>query len=366
MLGKDDIPQSWSSLTWRQLCDAWTAKMRYGGNGDVAQAAAFLALCGMTPVGRDGYSESTGEAIYTLRDKDGGLWKTTPRELSQMATQAIRWFGFPYGDPGKDAVRDEKGRVVEEAVEPVRGYVNPGWRDAMQLPEETVVVAGDRMMAGSEWQAMSRKERHNPLHFKLPEVTLRNVTWAQYRTLQFITPELFREGVSEEDIVSLQAEFLAHILVPGRQKAAAGDPFATRHNFEYDSERAEQTVAFWHRLLTAGHPSLAIGARGNNGQRQTFNAQCLYCLCFQMYQTAMRYYGQVFPLLFNDGGKSDPLQDALTGETKTLNAIMKYQGYIKPEDVYAENLPVIFSTLSTMAEEAKQIEKMNAKIKSKR
>ena len=27
------IPQSWSALTWQQLCDVWTAKMRYDGDG---------------------------------------------------------------------------------------------------------------------------------------------------------------------------------------------------------------------------------------------------------------------------------------------------------------------------------------------
>jgi hypothetical protein len=89
----------------------------------------------------------------------------------------------------------------------------------------------------------------------------------------------------------------------------------------------------------------------------------LFHILFQVYQTALNYYAKVFPLLFNGGGKEDPLQDALTGETKTLNAVMKYQGYTKPEDVYAENLPVILSTLNTMAEEAKQIEQMNAKMK---
>ena len=146
------LPKSWSELSWRQLCAVWQCKLRYGGNADVARAAALLALLGLEAAveteGRNNgitalrYDERTGEAVYTLRDGDGRLWAVTPRELSQLARQTMKWFDYPYGDPGKEAVRDEKGKVVEEAVEPVRGYVNTEWRDAMQLPEETLVVCG--------------------------------------------------------------------------------------------------------------------------------------------------------------------------------------------------------------------------------
>jgi hypothetical protein len=76
------------------------------------------------------------------------------------------------------------------------------------------------------------------------------------------------------------------------------------------------------------------------------------------------FYPSVFPLLFG-GGKSDPLHTALTGETDTINAVMKYQGYSSPEQVYNTELPIILGTLNTMSKEAKEIEKMNAKIKRK-
>ena len=49
----------------------------------------------------------------------------------------------------------------------------------------------------------------------------------------------------------------------------------------------------------------------------------------------------------------------------TLNAVMKYQGYSDPQQVYDANLPIILDTLNTMAKEAKEIEKMNSKIKKK-
>lgn len=393
------LPKSWSELSWRQLCAVWQCKLRYGGNADVARAAELLALLGLeTAVETEGrnngitalrYDERTGEAVYTLRDGDGRRWAVTPRELSQLARQTMKWFDYPYGDPGKEAVRDEKGKVVEEAVEPVRGYVNTEWRDAMQLPEETLVVCGDRILTGSEWQGLADAERdkilHSSLfthHFKLPEVTLRDITWQQYRTLQSLAPLLFQEGASDDDILSLQAQFLAHSLVPaapdGRTvgHTALPDRFAPQHSFYYDADRAEQTVGFWLDKLKIENGTLKINGHGKGrrdsteaqAQSSMFNVQCsiLFHILFQVYQTAMRYYEVVFPLLFNGGGKSDPLQDALTGETRTLNAVMKYQGYTKPEDVYAENLPIILSTLNTMAEEAKQIEQMNARIKSRK
>lgn len=345
------LPKSWSALSWRQLCDCWQCKMQYGGNADVARAAALLSLCGLEPSrqNREAHDTVTGEAVYTLQDGDGRPFTVTPRELSQMARQALPWFDYPYGNPGKEAVKDDGGKVIEEAIAPVPGYVNPDFRDAMVLPEETVVVGGHRIMTGTEWQAMSKKPR-NVHHFSLPHVACCNLTWQQYRTLQSIAPQLFHDGTSDDDVIDLQAQFMAYCLVPARQPSVTADPFAPPHDFTYDSERAEQAVAFWKKLLASEEKM----------------ASTLFHILFQVYQTALSYYAKVFPLLFNGSGKHDPLQDALTGETRTLNAVMKYQGYTRPEEVYAEDMPNILSTLNTMAEEARQIEQMNAKIKRKR
>ena len=165
------LPKSWSELSWQQLCQCWQAKVRYGGNADVARAAALLSLCGLEPLpqDREAWDPVTGEAVYRLTGTNVGqtaasrqpsaCYAVTPRRLSQIARQALPWFDYPYGDPGREAVKDGKGKVVEEAVPPVRGYVNPEWRDAMALPEGTIVIVGDRMLTGTEWQAMNPKER---------------------------------------------------------------------------------------------------------------------------------------------------------------------------------------------------------------
>ena len=446
------LPSSWSALSWQQLWDCWTAKLRYGGNPDVARAAALLALT----LGdkffdeRSGRAERqvssfkcdpvTGEQRYLVqRDLEPETLNLKPetyvltaRSLAHLA-KSLKWFDFPYGDPGKEAVKNEKGKVVEEAVEPVRGLVNPNWRDAMDLPEEEIVTCVRRISSLSQWEAMTEEERNQPiidewnamkpeqrynfisclplgkeekelqrmakldwqhtdeqvrqqilhsslfiLHFALPELACNNITWHQYRTLQGLQQQMFSEGLTDEQALDLQAQFLAYILVPeevssfryqvsGRAGARGGealetwnlkpetsgaprrDPFARPHRFRYDADRAAQSVAFWRRLLTGPDAPAAP----------------LYAICFQVYHTALHYYEQVFPVLFGGGGKTDPLQDALTGEVGTINSVMKYQGYTDPQQVYDANLPIILSVLNTMTKEAKEIEKMNSRIKKK-
>jgi hypothetical protein len=333
------LPKSWSELSWQQLQDCWQVKMRYGGNQDVARAEALLILCGLTPVetseGRRRnneittlrYNENTGEATYLLRGSDGTMWQVTPRELSQMAKQALPWFDYPYGDPGEDAVKDDNGKVVKEARDPVRGYVS-GMRDALILPKDEITI--------------DRK------HFALPQVACNSLTWQQYRSLQAVSPQLFAEGISESDALDLQAQFLAHCLTP-RSLAildTAGGTIRLRphHTYQYDTERAERMIPFWRKQLDP----------------------ILFHICFQCYQTALSYYAKAYPLLFSDSGKQDPMKDALQGEVGTINTIMKYAGYAEQQQVYDSNLPFVLDILNTMAKEAKEIEQMNARIKSKR
>lgn len=321
------MPSSWSELSWQQLCQVWDVKQRFGGNADVARAAALLALaCGEDFSVRGSVEDAqTGETVYTLACKDGKSYTVTPRQLAYMARKALPWMDYPYGDPGEKEETDDQGKVVKEGREPVRGYVSE-MRDALILPETEVTI--------------------DDITFALPTVACANITWQQYRTLQNIAPQLFQECLSEEQAADLQAQFVAHCLVPAQDgQPAPADRFRPSHAFRYDSDRAEQSVGFWRK-----QQSLPV----------------IFHICFQAYQTAVGYYAQVFPLLFNGGGKSDPLSDALTNETATLNSVMKYQGYASPEEVYAADLPNILTVLNTMTKEAKQIEEMNRKIKSKR
>lgn len=344
LIRKSDIPQSWSALTWRQLCCMWAVKQRYGGNADAARAAALLALLGLEPATERRYSvitlfrhnektaprhdDHSGEAVYLLKARDGGLWTVTARELSHMAGQTLAWFDFPYGDPGEEEQRDGHGKVLRERREAVGGYVS-GMRDAMILSEETITVC--------------RR------HFVLPQVAMNNLTWQQYRSLQAVAPQLFADGIGDRQALSLQAQFMAYCLVP-RSLAlldSSGRTVKVRPHwvYEYDADRAEKMVGWWEKRLADD------------------SAVTLFHILFQVYQTSLSYYAAAYPLLFSGDNRQDQMRDALQGEVGTINTIMKYAGYSEQQQVYDSNLPFVLDILNTMTKEAKEIEKMNAKIK---
>lgn len=334
------LPHSWSELTWEQLTQMWEAKIRYGGQPDMARASALLSLCGCY-VCRDATASSprTGEAVYTLKGKDGKLWATTARELSYLAKQALPWFDYPYGDQGEKEERDNDGNVTRERREPVIGYVSP-MRDAMILPQDKVKIKGSK--AGF------------PHWFKLPDAACNNLTWQQYRTIQNITPQLFSENATDEQTIDLQAQFLAHILTPRSiavfDKSGDSIKFRQHYTYEYNTDRAEGMVPYWKKILT------------RNGN---IEGAALFYICFQVYQTALEYYSISYPLLFSDNGKHDQLKDALTGEVNTINAVMMEANYTNQQEVYDSNVTFILDILNTMAKKAKEIERMHAKIKKK-
>jgi hypothetical protein len=323
------LPQSWSELSWQQLHDCWQVKQRYGGNADVARVAAMLVLLGCEVcLGATVFSPRTGETLYRLKDKDGIFWIVTAREAAQMAKATLPWFDYPYGDPGEPAVKDDKDRIVKEAREAVRGYVSP-MRDALILPKDTLKVG--------------RKV------FALPQVACNNLTWQQYRSLQAIAPQLFSEGVDDSQAAGLQAQFLAHCLVPRSldllDTTGGTIRFRPHYEFCYNTSQAEGLVPWWRKRMA--------------------REQGLFHICFQSYQTALTYYAATYPLLFSGEEKKDAMRDALSGEVGTINTIMKYAGYAEQQQVYDSNLPFVLDILNTMTKEAKEIERMNAKIKKK-
>lgn len=327
------LPGSWSDLTWQQLCDCWHAKMLYGGQSDAARVAALLSLCGLTVLRDSTVLDSrTGETMYMLKDESEQLWTATPRELSYMASQALPWFDFPYGDPGEPEQKDEKGKVVKERREPHVGYVGP-MRDALELPMETIKVG--RTM------------------FALPQAALSNLTWQQYRSMQEIAPQLFAEENDEATVLQLQAQFMAYAMIPRSMaildSSGKSAKLRLHHVYEYDAERADELTRFWEGRLS----------------KKNSRDRILFYIVFQCYQTAVGYYSRAYPLLFSSGGKQDAMRDALQGEVGTINTIMKYAGYAEQQQVYDSNIPFVLDILNTMTKEAKEIERMNSKIKKK-
>ena len=91
----------------------------------------------------------------------------------------------------------------------------------------------------------------------------------------------------------------------------------------------------------------------------------LFHICLQCYQTALSYYAVTFPELFG-GGSGEVMNDALKGQTGTINAVMKYAGYDSQKQVYDFELPFVLDILNTMTAEARQIKEMNAKMKRRK
>lgn len=356
------LPRSWSELSWKQLSVCWSAKIRYGGNQAVAKVAAFLELLELKPVPAckftDNISASTGEKVYLLSTPHGCEFCVTARDLAYLAEKSMPWFDYPYGDHGTPEKCDDAGNVIQEKREAVRGYVS-NMRDAMILSEDCLYIP----LLGS-WTSQAAKpsgrdhgwsdQRHSGWFcrsFALPQFACNNLTWQQYRSLQAIAPQLFSDSITEEQALELQSQFLAHILTP-RSLAlldTSGGSIRIRPHYEYryNAEQAEGLARWWERQLTRENGRLAV----------------LFHICFQAYQTALSYYAASYPLLFSDSGKTDPLRDALTGEVGTINTIMKYAGYAEQQQVYDSNLPFVLDILNTMTKEAKEIEKMNSKIK---
>ena len=341
------LPSSWSSLAWQELCRVWTVKVRYGGQPDIAICAAMLDLCGLTVAGRDKADEHSGEEVYLLTDKDGRQWRTTSRELAHAARQAIPWFDYPYGDPGQDEKKDDKGKVIQEQREAHPGYVGP-LRDALMLQDETVSVSGNKVSArhGNRW---FKSLFGRTIVFALPQVACNNLTWSQYRALQPIASQLWQDGITDEQALDLQAQFMAQILVP-RSLAlldTSGDTIRLRphYTFKYSSEQADNLVGYWNKKLSKGSMEITT----------------LFHICHQVWQTALVYYSKAYPMLFEGGGKHGPMNDALQGEVGTVNTIMKYSGYSEQQQVYDSNLPFVLDILNTITKEAKEIEAMNAK-----
>ena len=85
----------------------------------------------------------------------------------------------------------------------------------------------------------------------------------------------------------------------------------------------------------------------------------------QYLQSCLEEYKDKFPDLFttHKGGED---KDFIVLEADKMNAIKKHGGFTNYQDIYNSNAFFIFGELSNMCQEAKQIEEMNRKMKSRR
>ena len=90
----------------------------------------------------------------------------------------------------------------------------------------------------------------------------------------------------------------------------------------------------------------------------------LFAVTYQLFQSCQAQYKKDFPFLFKEYSDTDG-KSALVMEVGTINAVQKYAGFTNAQSVYDQNSMFIFKFLDSMAEEAKQIEDMNRKMKLK-
>ena len=199
-------------------------------------------------------------------------------------------------------------------------------------------------------------------HYKAPESLMVNLTYEQYGNAQrclvsyWETSKMVeslkkngatREAVrhAQEEALRARAGFLAHMYTAPGLRLLDQRNSMTRVSldvvYNYCSVEADKQVK---KFMCA--PSW------------------LFAVTYQLFQSCQAIYKKDYPFLFTEY-KDNSEKSALVMEVGTINAVQKYAGFNSPQAVYDQNSVFIFKFLDSMAEEAKQIEDMNRKMKTK-
>lgn len=198
--------------------------------------------------------------------------------------------------------------------------------------------------------------------YKAPDPLMVNLTYEQYGNAQRcliaywetsrMVESLKKNGATleavkhaQEEALQARAGFLAHMYVePGWQLLDQRNQMtriSIKRVYNYCSVAAEERVEDFKSA-----PSW------------------LFAVTYQLFQSCQAQYKKDFPFLFKEYSDTDG-KSALVMEVGTINAVQKYAGFTNAQSVYDQNSMFIFKFLDSMAEEAKQIEEMNRKMKMK-
>ena len=198
--------------------------------------------------------------------------------------------------------------------------------------------------------------------YKAPDPLMVNLTYEQYGNAQRcliaywetsrMVESLKKNGATleavkhaQEEALQARAGFLAHMYVePGWQLLDQRNQMtriSIKRVYNYCSVAAEERVEVFKSA-----PSW------------------LFAVTYQLFQSCQAQYKKDFPFLFKEYSDTDG-KSALVMEVGTINAVQKYAGFTNAQSVYDQNSMFIFKFLDSMAEEAKQIEDMNRKMKLK-
>ena len=322
-----DFPHSWDELTGTQLetihrlKDEARQKAEHIKDPEKAvneyKLKVFLHLAGLK-VRKRAIPKEDGTFTYILRRKG---WKHLFEEIPMESWQIAQW------------IRDLLGFLDE-----------PDGR--LEAPYKFFRIRGKK--------------------WKSPDSQLTSVTFEQYNhAQQYLTAywetlqtaeEMKNQGGSCKAIKHLYQEsnqykamFLATLIIPPVKQTELVDENGTylvnRTAYIYHSSYAEQN---WKKFT---------------GRRWRYTFEVMV----QFLQSCLSEYRSKFPDLFTTHKQGyNGSEDFIILEANKMNAIKKYGEFKNYQDIYNSNTFFIFGVLNNMCEEAKQIEEMNRKMKSKR
>lgn len=200
--------------------------------------------------------------------------------------------------------------------------------------------------------------------FKAPDAQLSSVTFEQYNHAQQyliaywdtrkLIDEMKNDGSSikalkhqYKEMEMYKAQFLATMFCPAVKQTEQTD--------ENGTYQVNRTVYIYHASQADTYWKLFRGKRW----------KYVFEVMVQFVQSCLEEYRNKFPDLFtsHDGGGE---KDFIVIEADKMNAIKKYGNFPSYQGIYDSNAFFIFGQLANMCKEAKQIEEMNRKIKSRR
>lgn len=199
--------------------------------------------------------------------------------------------------------------------------------------------------------------------YMLPGPMLANITYQQYSNAVKLLREAdgiigeFREAEEKQDTAAMasvavrmkqaMARAVSHLLTPRSlrvtNRAGGAVRMDVKWEYAYDPEVAERNVNY-----IARHAP-----------------QELYSILSLHLQSCLVEYRRQYPDMFSGGDKDDDRMPFIA-EADSVNAVMKWQSYSTQQEVYDSNAVFIFSILSAMAKESKEMEKLNSKTRGKR
>lgn len=320
-----DFPHSWDELTGPQLeyihrlLHRAAEQARRTGDADKAvheyKLRVFLHLAGLK-VRKRAYKKDDGTYIYIVRRKG---WRHLFEEIPMESWQVAQW------------IKDLLGFLDE--------------------PSQRLEAPYDYFRIGLK-------------RWKAPDSQLTSLTFEQYNHAQQYlmaywdthnaAEELKKDGGTRGGVKHLYKEaemyramFLATLIIPPVRQ--------TEHTDENGTYRVDRTAYVYHSSYGERNWKRFRGRRW----------QWVFEVMQQFLQSCLSEYRNKFPDLFttHKGGED---KDFIVLEADKMNAIKKHGGFPNYQDIYNSNAFFIFGELNNMCQEAKQIEEMNRKMKSRR